>query len=52
MLFVDMTPFHSFSDEVLDHVAGKEGYYFTDGFSGYHPVRLVEENKKETTFST
>jgi hypothetical protein len=25
-----------FSDEVLDHVAGKEAYSFTDGFSGYH----------------
>jgi len=25
-----------FIDEVLENVGGKEAYYFTDGFSGYH----------------
>ena len=37
-----------FSDEVLDNVAGKEYYSFTDGFSGYHQVRIVEEDRKKT----
>jgi hypothetical protein len=41
-----------FSDEVLDQVAGNEAYSFTDGFSGYHQVRIVEEDKKKTTFTT
>jgi hypothetical protein len=39
-----------FNDEVLEHVAGKESYSFTDGFSGYHQVRIVEEDKNKTTF--
>jgi hypothetical protein len=41
-----------FTDEVLEQVAGKESYSFTDGFSGYHQVRIVEEEKKKTTFIT
>jgi hypothetical protein len=41
-----------FTDEVLEHVAGKEAYSFTNGFSGYHQVRIVEEEKKKTTFIT
>jgi hypothetical protein len=41
-----------FSDKVLDQVAGKESYSFTDRFSGYHQVRIVEEDKKKTTFIT
>ena len=41
-----------FSDEVLDHVAGNEAYSFTDGFSGYHQVRIAEEDKSKTTFTT
>jgi hypothetical protein len=41
-----------FTDEVLEQVAGKESYSFTDGFSGYHQVRIVEEDKKKTTFIT
>jgi hypothetical protein len=32
-----------FTDEVLEQVAGRESYSFTDGFSGYHQVRIVEE---------
>jgi hypothetical protein len=35
-----------FTDEVLEQVAGKEAYSFTDGFSGYHQVRIVEEDKE------
>jgi hypothetical protein len=41
-----------FTDEVLEQVAGKESYSFTDGFSGYHQVRIVEEDKRKTTFIT
>jgi hypothetical protein len=41
-----------FNDEVLDKVAGKEAYSFTDGFSGYHQVRILEDGKKKTTFIT
>jgi hypothetical protein len=41
-----------FSDEVLDQVAGKESYSFTDKFSGYHQVKIIEEDKKNTTFIT
>jgi hypothetical protein len=41
-----------FSDEVLDQVVGNEAYSFTDGFSSYHQVRIVEEDKKKTTFTT
>jgi hypothetical protein len=39
-----------FMDEVLEHVVGKESYSFTDGFSGYHQERIVEEDKNKTTF--
>jgi len=41
-----------FSYELLDQVAGKEAYSFTDDFSGYHQVRIPEEDKKKTTFIT
>jgi hypothetical protein len=41
-----------FTDEVLEQGAGKESYSFTNGFSGYHQVRIVEEEKKKTTFIT
>eukprot|EP00253_Pinus_taeda_P018892 PITA_18892 len=40
------------SDEVLDNVAGNEAYSFTNLFSGYHQVRIAEEDKKKTTFTT
>jgi hypothetical protein len=41
-----------FNDEVLDKFVGKESYSFTDDFSGYHQVRIIEEDKKKTTFIT
>jgi hypothetical protein len=40
-----------FTDEVLENVGGKEVYSFIDGFSGYHQVRIVEEDKTKTTFA-
>jgi hypothetical protein len=30
-----------FTDEVIEQVAGKEAYSFTNGFSGYHQVRIA-----------
>jgi hypothetical protein len=41
-----------FSGEVLDRVAGKESYSFTDEFSRYHQVRIIEEYNNKTTFIT
>jgi hypothetical protein len=41
-----------FNDEVLDHVVGNEPYSFTDGFSGYHQVRIAEEDKNKKYFTT
>jgi len=41
-----------FSEEVLDQVVGKEVYSFTDGFSGYHQVRIMEEDRRKATFTT
>lgn len=40
-----------FSDEVLENVTGNEAYSFTSGFSRYHQVWIVKEEKKKTTFS-
>jgi hypothetical protein len=36
-----------FSDEFLDQVMRNEYYSFTDGFLGYHQVRIVEERRKD-----
>ena len=41
-----------FSDEVLDNVGGQEAYSFTDGFFGYHQIRIHETNRHKTTFAT
>jgi hypothetical protein len=30
-----------FTDEVLENVGGQEAYSFTDGFLGYHHIRIV-----------
>jgi len=38
-----------FRNEVLDKVARNEEYSFTDGFFGYHQVRITEEDRKKTT---
>lgn len=44
-----LTPFF---DEILDNVRGQEAYSFTDGFSGYHQIRIALEVRSKTTFST
>ena len=41
-----------FTDEVLDNVGGQEVYSFTDGFSGYHQIRIALEDRHKTTFAT
>jgi len=41
-----------FSDEFLDNVVGNEAYSFTDGFLGSHHVRIAEEEKRKTNFTT
>ena len=41
-----------FTDEFLESVDGQEMYSFTDGFSGYHQVRIVQEDCHKTNFVT
>ena len=41
-----------FSDEIFHNVSRNKDYSFTDGFSCYHHVRIAEEDKKKTTFTT
>jgi hypothetical protein len=41
-----------FIDEVLDNVGGQEVYSFTDGFSGYHQIRIAKEDCHKAMFST
>ena len=39
-----------FIDEVLESVKGKEMYSFTNGFYGYHQVRIAKEDHHKMTF--
>lgn len=41
-----------FTNEFLDNVAGQEAYSFTDGFSGYHQIKIALKDRSKTTFST
>jgi hypothetical protein len=41
-----------FTYEVLENVGEKESYSFTDGFSGYHKMRITLEDTHKTTFYT
>jgi hypothetical protein len=40
-----------FTDEVLENVGGHEAYSFTDGFSGYHQIKIAQEDRYKTTFA-
>jgi hypothetical protein len=40
-----------FTDEVLDNVGGREGYSFTDGFSGYYQIQIAKEDRNKTTIA-
>jgi hypothetical protein len=35
-----LTPF---TDELIENVGGREAYYFIDGFSGYHQIKISQE---------
>jgi len=41
-----------FNDEVLDNVGGKEAYSFSNGFSGYHQIKISLKDRSKTTFLT
>ena len=41
-----------FTDEVLEGVHSQEMYSFTDGFCGYHWIRIAKEYHHKTTFVT
>ena len=41
-----------FIDEVLENVGGHEAYSFTDGFSGYHQIKIAREDRHKSTFTT
>ena len=46
-------PFPSpFTNEVLENVGGQEQYSFTDGFTGYHHIKIALEDMYKTTFAT
>ena len=40
------------TDEVLDNVCGQEAYSFTNGFSGYHQIKIAPKNRSKMTFVT
>jgi hypothetical protein len=42
----------AFTDEVLENVVGQKAYSFTDGFPGYHQVKIASEDRYKTTFAT
>jgi hypothetical protein len=42
----------SFIDEMLNTIAGYEAYSFLDGYSGYHQISIVLEEKYKITFVT
>ena len=41
-----------FTYEVIEGVGGQEMYSFTDGFYGYHLIRITKEDPHKTTFVT
>jgi hypothetical protein len=47
----DPFPTH-FTDEFLENVGGQEAYSFTDGFSGYHQIKIAPEDRYKTNFAT
>ncbi len=41
-----------FTNEVLNVVAGHDVYSFSNGYSRYHQIFIVHEDKYKTTFVT
>lgn len=44
-----LTPF---TNEVLENIGGQEAYYFTNGFCGYHKIKIAPQDRSKTTFAT
>jgi hypothetical protein len=40
-----------FMDEVLENFREDEAYSFTDGFSGYHHIKIAQEDRYKTMFA-
>ncbi|XP_062114270.1 uncharacterized protein LOC133825327 [Humulus lupulus] len=40
-----------FIDQMLDRLAGKEFYYFLDGYLGYNQISIAPEDQEKTTFT-
>jgi hypothetical protein len=40
-----------FTDEVLENIGGHEFYSFIDGFSGYHQIKIAQEDRYKTMFA-
>jgi hypothetical protein len=40
-----------FIDQVLDTLAGKNFFFFLDGFSGYNQIQITPEDQDKTTFT-
>ena len=40
-----------FIDQMLERLAGREYYYFLDGYSGYNQIPIVSENQEKITFT-
>jgi len=41
-----------FTDEVLENFKRQEAYSFSNGFSGYHQIKIVPVDRSKTTFTT
>jgi hypothetical protein len=41
-----------FTDEVLENIGEHESCSFTNGFSGYHQIKIAQEDIHKTTFVT
>jgi hypothetical protein len=39
-----------FTDEVLENVGGQEAYSFTNGFSGYHQIKIAQKTGTRLLF--
>ena len=40
-----------FIDQMLDRLAGREYYYFLDGYSGYNQIAIAPKDQHKTTFT-
>ena len=40
-----------FMDQLLERISNQRFYYFLDGYSGYFQMKIVAEDKENTTFT-